>query len=134
MANPLEDVVAQSIISPAFPITPDALAREVGRMTDRPQDADLDRQLAVVVSLLGSRLSASDADAAGARLAPGLRASLRPTAPALDPSAASFASALVDRVEPAVARATCTALAEAMDEQGRCHLRLAPLRSWLLVS
>lgn len=123
MAQP--NIVSQIII-------PESLTEAVSRMTGRAATADLERQIMIVVTLLGARLDEVDREAVAERVDPALRATmLRPMG--LDASAEAFEAAIQGRVNQNVARATCTALAEAMDEQGRCHLRLQPLRSWLLL-
>jgi len=124
--------MAQPIVVSDSLIVPNTLGRAVGRMTNRPVNADLERQITVVVTLLGARLDDVDRTAVSARLAPTLRAALdRPMQ--IGQSDGAFEAALAGRVDTNVARATCTALAEALDEQGRCHLRLQPLRPWLLL-
>ena len=124
--------MAQPIVLSDSLIVPETLSRAVGRMTGRATNADLDRQITVVVTLLGARLDDVDRTSVSGRLGPTLRAALdRPMQ--IGQSEEAFEAALAGRVETNVARATCTALAEALDEQGRCHLRLQPLRPWLLL-
>lgn len=123
--------MAQPVVPSASLIVPAKLGRAVARMTGRPVNADLERQITVVVTLLGARLDAADRRAVAARVDPNLAAALdRPLH--IDDSEEAFEVALSGRVEANVARATCTALAEMLDEQGRCHLRLQPLGPWLL--
>ena len=123
--------MAQPVVPSASLIVPAKLGRAVARMTGRPVNADLERQITVVVTLLGARLDAADRRAVATRVDPNLRAALdRPLH--IDGSEAAFEVALSGRVEANVARATCTVLAEMLDEQGRCHLRLQPLAPWLL--
>lgn len=123
--------MAQPIVPSVSLIGSNTLGHAVGRMTGRPLNADLERQITVLVTLLGARLDDADRRAVSARVAPNLRAALdRPMHIAQDERA--FEAAIEGRVDANIARATCTALAEALDEQGRCHLRLQPLGAWLL--
>ncbi len=123
--------MAQPVVPSASLVIPAKLRRAVASMTGRSVNADLERQITVVVTLLGARLDAADRRAVAAKVDSDLRAALdRPLQ--IGDSEEAFEAALADRVEANVARATCTALAEMLDEQGRCHLRLQPLGPWLL--
>ena len=101
----------------------DAVAEQLGQ----PRSADLERQVLVVLSLVGARLPEADARAVAARLPRRLSRAL--TAGDRGPDdVGSLRRALAERsVSERVCRATCQALALAVGEQGRAHLRVQPL-------
>lgn len=101
----------------------DAVADDLGEA----RSADLERQVLVVLSLVGARLPRADAEAVAARLPRRLRRALTAGGAAPD-DVGSLRRALAERsVSERVCRATCRALAMAVGEQGRAHLRVQPL-------
>lgn len=108
------------------------IARVADRMRTR-RSADLDRQVRVVLALLGARLERADVSAVAAQLAPDTAQALtaHPDAPKAVELQAFVAAVSARHVTDRTARATCLVLAETLNEQGRCHLRLAPLQQLL---
>lgn len=92
-----------------------------------PKTADLERQILVVLSLIGARLPPADAKAVAERLPRRLGRAL--TAGERGPDdLGSLRKELDERsVSERVCRATCQSLAVAVGEQGRAHLRVQPL-------
>jgi uncharacterized protein (DUF2267 family) len=99
----------------------------VAAQLGQARSADLERQVLVVLSLVGARLPEADAKAVAARLPRRLGRAL--TAGDRGPEdVRSLRTALAERsVSERVCRATCQVLAVAVGEQGRAHLRVQPL-------